>query len=336
MESLHVIPRSIIRLLYISEMKTNLELINAQGVSVVIPCFNSEKTLGKVLSELKMEFSSWQIENYEVILVMDSPQDKTIDVALDHQEENHRIVILELNKNFGQHAAIFAGLNEVKFNFIVTMDDDGQHPVSELYALLSPLCEDFDVVYGVAAEDRQSFFRNIFSKFSKYLVFKLLKIQNAKEMSAFRAFKKIAISGIDLTKLTNAVVDVVLNWNTNRFHSVKIDMLKRSEGKSNYSLYSLLKMSIQLVTGYSVRPLRIASIVGLITFVGSFTLLAFITTQAVRGEIVVAGYASLSLFVLFLGSIQLLSLGLIGEYLGKVHEHSMGKPHYVVKRIFKS
>jgi undecaprenyl-phosphate 4-deoxy-4-formamido-L-arabinose transferase len=312
-----------------------VETINTQGVSVVIPCYNSERTLSKLLEDIRLEFAKKRLKNYEIILVIDGPKDGTLNTAIDQQRKNKKIIILELNKNFGQHAAIFAGLDESKFNFIVTMDDDGQHPVKNIYDLITPLCGDIDVVYGVARKEEHNFIRSFFSRASKYFTFKLLSIPNARNLSAFRGFKRIAIRGIDFKDLNSAVVDVVLHWNTNKFLTIKVDISKRMKGKSNYNFYTLTNFAIQMITGYSTRPLRIATVGGLLAFLASFITLISIVLQAVRGEIIVAGYASLSLFVLFLGSIQLLTLGLIGEYLGKVHEHSMGKPHYLVKNVIK-
>jgi undecaprenyl-phosphate 4-deoxy-4-formamido-L-arabinose transferase len=321
--------------MYIYEVAMIVKEINRQGVSVVIPCYNSEQTLGHLLEDINLEFKEKRITKYEIILVLDGPRDGTLHVAINQQKRDKKIIILELNKNFGQHAAIFAGLEESKFNFIVTMDDDGQHPVKSIYDLLAPLCGEIDVVYGVATREEHNFVRSFFSRASKYLTFKLLNIPNAKDLSAFRGFKKITITGTNFKNLTSGVVDVVLHWNTNKFLTIKVEMSKRTEGKSNYNFYTLSKFAIQMITGYSVRPLRISTMAGILTFLASFVLLTSIAIQAVRGEIIVAGYASLSLFVLFLGSIQLLTLGLIGEYLGKVHELSMGKPHYLVKQVIK-
>ena len=303
---------------------------------MVIPCFNSELTLGKVLDEITLEFKISKIRNYEIILVLDSPEDNTLQVAINQQKTNHNIIVMELNKNFGQHAAIFAGLSQANYNFIVTMDDDGQHPVNRILDLVSPLCEGFDVVYGVANKKEHNFLRNTLSKLIKFLIFKSMKIDNARNLSAFRAFKKTAVDGIEFRDLTSAIVDVVLNWNTNKFHTIKVDMSKRSIGKSNYNSFKLIKFAIQMITGYSIRPLRLATFAGLLTFFASFIILISLIIQTLKGEIVVAGYASLSLFILFLGAIQLLTLGLIGEYLGKVHEKSMGKPLYLIKSITKS
>jgi glycosyltransferase involved in cell wall biosynthesis len=321
--------------MYIWRMNEKIELINSHGVSIVIPCYNSERSLGKILREIKSTFADLNISKYEIILVTDSPRDNTLGVAIDEQKINNRIIVLELNKNFGQHAAIFAGLRETRFDFIVTMDDDGQHPVSEIDKLLNLLCGDFDVVYGVAAQEEHSFFRNFFSRTAKYFTFRILNVPNAKNVSSFRAFKRIAIEGVDFARLNNAVVDVVLHWNTSKFHTTKVDMLKRSVGRSNYSFYRLVRLAINMIIGYSIRPLRIATLAGLLTFFASTVLLIVITIRSIKGEILVAGYTSVSLFVLFLGAIQLLTLGLIGEYLGKVHENSMGKPQYIIKKISK-
>lgn len=317
-------------------MESRIKALNSHGISVVIPCFNSELTLGKVLDEITLEFKISKIRNYEIILVLDSPEDNTLQVAINQQKTNHNIIVMELNKNFGQHAAIFAGLSQANYNFIVTMDDDGQHPVNRILDLVSPLCEGFDVVYGVANKKEHNFLRNTLSKLIKFLIFKSMKIDNARNLSAFRAFKKTAVDGIEFRDLTSAIVDVVLNWNTNKFHTIKVDMSKRSIGKSNYNSFKLIKFAIQMITGYSIRPLRLATFAGLLTFFASFIILISLIIQTLKGEIVVAGYASLSLFILFLGAIQLLTLGLIGEYLGKVHEKSMGKPLYLIKSITKS
>jgi glycosyltransferase involved in cell wall biosynthesis len=317
-------------------MESKIKALNSQGISVVIPCFNSELTLDKLLNQITSEFKVSKIRNYEVILVLDSPDDNTLQVAINQQKTNHNIVVVELNKNFGQHAAIFAGLSQASYNFIVTMDDDGQHPVNRILDLVSPLCDDFDVVYGVANKKEHGFLRNMLSKLVKFLIFKSMKIDNARNLSAFRAFKRTAIEGIEFRDLTSAIVDVVLNWNTSKFHSIKVDMSKRSIGKSNYNSFKLIKFAIQMITGYSIRPLRIATFAGLLTFFASFIALISLIIQALNGKIVVAGYASISLFILFLGAIQLLTLGLIGEYLGKVHEKSMGKPLYSIKSITKS
>ena len=322
--------------MYINDVAKIVEAINSEGVSVVIPCYNSEQTLGHLVQDIASEFKKKSVINYEIILVVDGPGDRTLEVAIDQQKKNKKITVLELNRNFGQHAAIFAGLQESRFNFIVTIDDDGQHPVESIYDLIVPLCGDVDVVYGVSNEEEHNILRNFFSKATKYITYKLLNIPNAKNVSAFRGFKRIAVKGVDFQGLTSAVVDVVLHWNTSKIHTIRVQMSKRENGKSNYNFYSLAKFAIQMITGYSIRPLRVATVVGLLTFIASFILLIWIVIRALNGEIIVAGYASLSLFVLFLGSIQLLTLGLIGEYLGKVHEHSMGKPHYLVKNIVKS
>lgn len=317
-------------------MNTIVDAINSEGVSVVIPCYNSEQTLRQLLGDIESEFKERSVRNYEIILVVDGPRDRTLEIAINAQRKNERVTVLELNRNFGQHAAIFAGLEHSRLNFIVTMDDDGQHPAESIYDLIVPLCGDVDVVYGVSNKEEHSVIRNFLSKVAKHITYKLLNIPNAKNLSAFRGFKRIAVQGVDFQGLTSAVVDVVLYWNTNKFQTIHVNMSKRTKGKSNYSFYTLTKFAIQMITGYSVRPLRIATLAGLLIFLASFMLLVSITIQAINGEIIVAGYASLSLFVLFLGSIQLLTLGLIGEYLGKVHEHSMGKPHYLIKRVIKS
>jgi|688.fasta_scaffold02832_3 glycosyltransferase involved in cell wall biosynthesis len=313
-------------------MDIDLQYLAQGGVSVVIPCFGSAATLAGVVIDTRDTFIELEIPRYEILLVIDDASKETLRVAKTIQEESPEVKVIELTRNYGQHAAIFAGLEESQYEYIVTMDDDGQHLGSSIPQILEPLRGNIDVVYGIPLADEHNWLRNSSSKFAKYITFKFLKIENARDISSLRAFKRIAIEGIDFRSLNSAVVDVVLNWNTSHFTSVHVNMSKRENGKSNYSYYKLIKFAIQMITGYSMRPLRIATFLGLLTFVISISLGLTLLVQGLKGEITVPGYTSLSIFILFLGSMQLLTLGIIGEYLGRIHESSMGKPLYSIRR----
>lgn len=314
-------------------MDNELVEIREGGVSVVIPCFNSTKALFEVVRQLEIAFIEQNIVKFEIILVIDDPGEPAILFAKEIQREIPTVVIIELSKNYGQHAAIFAGLALCKNDFIVTMDDDGQHPGSEVISLLRKFDNETDVVYGIAINGEHKLLRNLTSRWAKYVTYKLLNIKNARNISAFRAFRRFTVMNLEFQYMTNAVVDVVLNWSTDKFTVAEIEMRKRQEGKSNYSYRKLARFTVQMITGYSIRPLRIATIIGFVTFLISFGISMVLIIQEIMGNITVPGYASVSLFILIIGSTQLLTIGIIGEYLGRVHENSMRKPLYSVKKI---
>ena len=304
------------------------------GLSVVIPCYKSEFFLNKNVSEIYLALQAMrgsQIASFEIILVVDGSPDNTISVAQELADSHPEIHLLHLTRNFGQHAAIFAGIQAAKLTWVLTLDDDGQHPADAISTLLEAITPDTDVVYGVSKVEEHTLVRNFFSRQAKYFTFKILNVENAKHLSAFRVFRKSLIDNVDLDHLTNGVVDVVLTWNTTRFATVEIEMKKRPSGQSNYNITALIKFAIQMITGYSTRPLRLVTLLGLGTFVVSGFGAIVVLIEWALGNITVPGYTTLVFLILIMGSLQLFALGIIGEYLGRIHEKSMGKPLFTIR-----
>ena len=312
-------------------MSSRVTNSSRQAISVVIPCYMSEHSLPIVVEEIQSTFESSLINKYEIILVVDNPGDLTLDVARNLQNHNSKIIVVELSRNYGQHAALFAGIENARFPIIVTMDDDGQHPGTAIPELLLALEHDIDVVYGVAILKKHGWLKDFFSKQVKYFTFKFLGVANAREISAFRVFRKSIFDNIEINLLSNAVVDVVLHWHTNRFSTVSVNMQQRRLGKSNYTFFSLTRFAVQIISGYSTRPLRLATILGFLTFIASSIASILLLIEWKIGNIRVPGYTSSLLAILLIGSIELITLGIIGEYVGRIHEKSMGKPLFVIR-----
>jgi undecaprenyl-phosphate 4-deoxy-4-formamido-L-arabinose transferase len=219
---------------------TNKELID---VSVVVPCYKSENFLKEVVESVYQELKMLQgqtINKFEINLVVDGSPDETYKIAFELAETYEEIRSFELTRNFGQHSAIFAGVENSRMSWILTMDDDGQHPPAQISKLIDLVGDDVDVIYGKSSVEEHNFIRNLFSQSSKYLIYKILDVKYAKNVSAFRLFRRSLLENIKLSSLNNGVVDVVINWYTDRIQSVEVKMLKRAQGDSNYNIQSSL------------------------------------------------------------------------------------------------
>ncbi len=306
----------------------------SKDLSIIIPCYNSAKYLAEniqgVIEILKANFEL----DFEILLVVDGSPDDTIFIARELASSKSEVRAIELSKNFGQHAALFAGISQASGELILTMDDDGQHTPSGIQTLLNSLTPDFDVIYGVSDREEHNFFRILTSRFVKAFIFRVLGIQNARHISAFRLLRRNVISNVEFSRLSRGTLDVVINWNTNKISWTEVRMIQRPQGKSNYRLIELVRFAFDMITNYSTRPLRFATILGTFGFLLTSAFAAFVGVASINGNIQVPGYASIMILVSALGSIQLLTLGVVGEYLGKIHEKSSNRPNFSIRQIW--
>jgi glycosyltransferase involved in cell wall biosynthesis len=308
--------------------------ITSKDLSIVIPCYKSENYLEKnVISILEVLKSKLEIE-FEILLVVDGSPDKTIFIAEKLASAYSEVRAIELSKNFGQHAALFAGISQTRGELVLTMDDDGQHTPSGIITLLNSMSPDLDLVYGVSGNEEHNFLRNLASRIAKAFIFRALGIKNARQISAFRLFRRKVVTNIDFSRLSNGTLDVVINWNTDKISWTEVSMIQRPYGKSNYDLLGLIRFAFDMVTNYSTRPLRVATFFGVIGFFTTSTFAAVVGIASINGIIKVPGFASIAILISALGSIQLLTLGVIGEYLGKIHEKSSNKPTFVIRKTW--
>jgi undecaprenyl-phosphate 4-deoxy-4-formamido-L-arabinose transferase len=302
-------------------------------ISIVIPCFKSQGTLRDVVCEIQKVLEG---DIFEIILVLDGPMPETKVVAERLLNEFSNMKVVELSKNFGQHPAIFAGIKEAQYNLILTLDDDGQHIPSEIPKLLIALDEQTDIVYGVPITEEHGFLRSASSRVFKYLVFKALGIEHAKQISAFRFFRLSLLNEIELSKLSVGVLDVAIQWNCSGVKAVPVTMMRRREGNSNYTFKLLLKFAISMILNYSIKPLKIALYLGFFSFIISLGLSIFYLSLYLRGESKVAGFTTLAILVSGLASIQLVTLGILGDYIGNIHQRTIGKPLFSVRSVKNS
>ena len=300
------------------------------NISVVIPVYNSQATLPGLVARLDKVLSGLS-ENYEVILVNDDSPDQSWEVIVALAKQYSCVRGIDLMRNYGQHNATLCGVRLARHEVVVTMDDDLQHPPEELHLLLEKLGEGYDVVYGVPKKLPHSWWRNLGSLLTKWMVATAIGIKTIRDVSAFRLFRTDLRQAFDGYDNPDVMLDVLLSWGTTRFATVPVDEQPRSVGNSNYTMGKLLRMSLLYLTNFSTKPLRFSNIIGFFfTLIGFIGFIYVITIYFVAGS--VPGFPFLASAIMVFSGVQLFALGIIGEYLARVFERTAGRRPYTVAR----
>lgn len=299
----------------------------SMNVSVVIPCYRSSASLPELVARLHTSLAQ-VVDDYEILLVVDGSPDDTYAVARSLEIADKRVSAVLLRRNYGQHHASLAGIDRAKYEFTVLMDDDLQHRPEEIHKLLAPLNNPLvDVVYGNAVEEEHNFWRNATSQGIKR-VMELLGLKNARIFSSFVAFRTdlregfVQVSGA-------AYIDVLLGWSTNAVISVPVRMDQRKGGSSGYTLSSLLRIAWDMATG-TTQALQFVTFGGYFACLLGFALLIYVVVSFFMTP-QTTGWASLAAMTAVFSGMTMLSLGVIGNYLGRMYTSSQNKPTYVVR-----
>jgi undecaprenyl-phosphate 4-deoxy-4-formamido-L-arabinose transferase len=298
-------------------------------ISVVIPVFNGELTLPDLCRQLTAELESLTHE-FEVLLVEDSSSDRSWDVIRQLVTGDARLRGIRLSRNFGQHNALLCGIRAARFDVIVTMDDDLQHPVSEIGRLLPPLDQGFQVVYGTSVEAQHGLLRNIATRLTKFALRSAMGTQAATGVSAFRAFPTALRAAFHEYRSPSVSIDVLLTWATTRFTSVKVQHAPRLIGTSNYTARKLITHAFNLMTGFSTRPLQLASLMGFVFTLFGLGVLSWVVGRYLVYGSAVPGFAFIASIIAVFSGAQMFTLGIFGEYLARMYGRAMERPAYVV------
>jgi glycosyltransferase involved in cell wall biosynthesis len=300
-------------------------------ISVVIPVYRGEKTLSALIQDLNKELSKF-CSKYEIILVNDDSPDKCWSLIRDLIKKYPFIKGIKLMRNYGQHNATLSGVRAAQYPITITMDDDLQHPAREIKSLVEKLDEGYDVVYGAPRKLPQGFFRNIATSWTKAILAYVMGVPSVKKISAFRAFRTDLRKAFENFQSPHVTLDVLLSWGSSRFTYILVDVAEPPDGKSNYNFKRLAREAILVLTGYSIAPLRFASIMGFImTFIGVIVLIYVLVIYLFVGSI--PGFPFLASLISVFSGTQLFALGIFGEYLGRIFNRSMDRPPYVVDEI---
>jgi glycosyltransferase involved in cell wall biosynthesis len=301
------------------------------GISVVIPCYRSEGSLPPLVTRLR-EVLPAIAPAFEIILVDDCARDRTGAVIDELAAAHAEVVPVHLMRNYGQHAALLCGIRAARFATIVTMDDDLQHPPEELARLHAALTDDVDVVYGTPEKQPHGLWRGLASRITKRVLEGAMGAETASKVSAWRVFRTNLREAFVDYRGAFVSVDVLLTWGTQRFVAVPVRHDARTIGTSSYTLGKLMTHAINMMTGFSTIPLRIASFIGFaLTGFGALILAFVLGRYAVDGT-APPGFTFLACIIAIFSGAQLLCLGIIGEYLGRAHFRLLDRPSYVVRR----
>jgi len=301
-----------------------------QAVSVVVPVYNSETSLDELVARLDAVLKQQKLAA-EVILVNDASRDGSWDKIMSLCERYAFVQGVNMMRNYGQHNALLCGIRLARNEVTITIDDDLQHPPEEIPKMLAELEQGFDVVYGTPLAERHGFLRDIASKVTKIALQDAMGAKTARRVSAFRVFRTQLRDAFATYQGPFVSIDVLLTWGSTRFSSVEVKHVERPYGVSNYTFRKLLIHAMNMVTGFSVLPLQLASLMGFaMTFFGLGVLALVFIRFAIYGH-KVPGFSFLASIITIFSGAQMFAMGIMGEYLARMHFRSQERPAYTVR-----
>jgi glycosyltransferase involved in cell wall biosynthesis len=306
------------------------DAMSEHSLSVVVPVYNSARLLPELLARLEGALAR-RPSPFEVILVDDGSGDESWTVIEGLRAQRPWLTSVHLMRNYGQHNALLCGIRRARHDVVVTMDDDLQHPPEECERLLAKLDEGYDVVYGTPQAERHGFWRDLSSRLAKLALRGSMGAAAARKVSAFRAFRRYLCESFADYQGQFVSIDVLLTWGTTRFAAVSVRHDERKVGASNYTFRQLLTHAMNMVTGFSSFPLHVVSLVGFAFTLFGAVVLVFVIGRYLFQGTQVPGFPFLASVIAIFSGAQLFAMGIIGEYLARIHSRMMGRPTYTVR-----
>ena len=301
-----------------------------EKISVVIPCYKSEKIIASVVNEIITYVGNMP---YELILVCDCSPDNEWEEIIKLHKKNPAVHGILFSKNFGQHSATMAGYRQAIGDIIITMDDDGQSNPAGILPMIDKIRDGYDVVYARYPSSKESSLRIIGSRINRKMAELLADKPKNIQTNSFFAMRRFVMD--EVIRYTNSYpyIGGLVFRSTSNITEVDVEHRMRKEGKSTYTVIKLMKLWLNGFTAFSVIPLRIASILG-ITFSGiGFLIGVIMIIRKLLNPLILLGYSSIMVTIFFLGGLLLLSIGLIGEYIGRIYIGMNQAPQYVIKEM---
>jgi len=306
-------------------------MINDIKISIIIPVFNAQQSIARLAEQLISKISLRY--NLEIILVNDYSSDNSHEECLKLYNQNKdKVKYLSLAKNFGEHNAVMAGLNRVTGDYTIIMDDDFQNPIEEVLKLIEySVSKDYDVVYTYYDEKKHEAWRNFGSRLNNYMATILLKKPKKLYLSSFKCLNKFLVTEIIKYDLPYPYIDGLILRSTANIGTIQVNHECRQEGESGYTLIKLIKLWSNMFTSFSVIPLRISIFVGLFFALTGFLFGLYSIIEHFMTPNLPAGFSLTITAIFVFAGIQLISLGMIGEYIGRIFISQNKQPQYTVK-----
>lgn len=303
-------------------------------VTILIPCYNEEGSLDALYEALKELMDFHTDYTWEVLMVNDGSKDRTIDIIKQLREKDKRICYVNLSRNFGKENAMLAGFDYATGDCMVIMDADLQHPPMTISDMLAKWEEGYEDVYAKRiTRGKESWFRKQFSLFYYRMLKHLTRVEILENVGDFRLLDRKCIEALKNLRETQRYTKGMYCWIGFRKTEVWFEQGDRLAGESSFNFLRLLNLAIDGITSFTTAPLRIATIMGLFVSLIAFVFMCYILLTTLIWGDPVQGYPTLITVILFLGGVQLLSLGIIGEYLGRIFYETKGRPVYVVSEV---
>ena len=300
------------------------------GISVVVPVYRSADMLRELCTRLEATLEALGVR-HEIVLVDDRSPDQAWSTIRDIASSNPCVRGLRMSRNYGQHNALLCGIRAARYDTTVTLDDDLQNPPEEIPKLLTALTSDVDAVYGTPDVEAHGFWRDRASQITKLALQDAMGADVARHVSTFRAFRTRLREAFPAYRGPHVSIDVLLTWGTTRFAHTTVRHEARPTGKSGYTFRKLLTHALNMMTGFSTIPLQVASLIGFAFTVVGLLVLAYVLVRFIlNGPNNVPGFAFLASIIAIFSGAQLFALGIIGEYLARMHFRAMDRPTYVV------
>ena len=301
-------------------------------ISIVVPVYNEESLVEELVSRLKSVCDGLN-RSYEIVIVDDGSDDGSFEKLKRIKETDEALRLIRLTRNFGQQSAVLAAFRMSQGDIVVQLDSDLQNPPEEIPKLLTALTDDIDLVTTVHKKRQDGLLRVIGSKFLRGFGQMLFGESVKLNLSSFRAMRRSVIDKIETCRDRSRYMAVLMSWMGLPSVEIEVEHHARKKGETKYSFLTLFKLSWDLVTGYSSFPLRLVTYMGLFGAFMGFLMMAFLLYQRIANGILIEGFVVLSAVFAFFAGVQLLSIGFLGEYLGRVHSQIQGRPDYIVEKV---
>jgi polyisoprenyl-phosphate glycosyltransferase len=300
-------------------------------ISIVIPVYNAAATIGSLVNDVKKALSDYETE---VILVNDCSKDQSEKVCEDLAKKNSFVRFISLRKNSGEHNAVLCGLNYVTGDYIAIIDDDYQNPPSEIVKLINKIKEgNYDVVYSKYDKKKHAAHRNLGSWLNDRIATVLLNKPKDLYLSSFKVMHKDIAKEIIRYKGPHPYIDGLILRVTDNIGTAEVEHHKRKEGTSSYTFKKLLSLYLNMFLNFSVKPLRVFTFIGTVIFVLGVVLSILVIMEKYLYGGTPPGWTFTVVIILTISGFQVMFLGVLGEYIGKLFLLQNGTPQYTIRKV---
>jgi len=301
-------------------------------ISILVPAYNEESTLVLLFDRLVALMNGTKDYDWEVLLVNDGSSDNSLLIMSQMHAKDNRFNYLDLSRNYGKETAMLAGFDYITGDCLVIMDADLQHPPEIIPEMLRFWEEGYDDVYAKRRQrEGESFFKKKTARLFYKLLQKLTSIPIQQDTGDFRLLDKVCVNALRTMRESQRYTKGMYSWIGFNKKEIIFDQQERVSGESKWNYFKLLNLAIEGITSFTTSPLRLSSFVGLFVSLGAFIYMIYVFVSALIYGNKVQGYPTLMVVILFLGGVQLLSLGIIGEYLGRIFHETKNRPPYFAR-----